>query len=132
MRRVAQEKHPPVPEALHALAAEGVDADPFERERSRFTQHGTNAGDDAVGLLLDIRIGIPTKLEVDAPDIVGLPMQQHRLVRVEGRVEPEPALGREIGLHLHVGDEEAVAEYLSRYLQPQHAPDRTARPVRRN
>ncbi|NJD33699.1 MAG: hypothetical protein FIA96_02480, partial [Betaproteobacteria bacterium] len=43
-------------------------------------------------------------LQVDAPDVVGLPVQQRRLVRVERRVEPEPPLGREVRLHPDVGD----------------------------
>jgi hypothetical protein len=39
-------------------------------------------------------------------------VQQHALAAVEGRVEPEPAFGREGGLHHHVGDQEAVLEEL--------------------
>ena len=53
-----------------------------------------HARDDLLGLALLGRIGVPAELEVDAPDAVGLPVQQHALARMEGRVEPEPALGR--------------------------------------
>ena len=28
------------------------------------------------------------------------------------RIEPEPALGREVGLHFHVRDQKAIAKYL--------------------
>jgi hypothetical protein len=41
--------------------------------------------------------------------------------RMEGRVEPEPALGGEIGLHHHVGDQEAVLEELAGELGAHHA-----------
>ncbi|EWG99721.1 hypothetical protein Q427_23380 [Halomonas sp. BC04] len=40
-------------------------------------------------------------------------MQQHRLVGMEGRVEPEPALGGKVGFHDHVGDQEVVLEDLA-------------------
>jgi hypothetical protein len=46
---------------------------------------------------------------------------------VEGGVEPEPALGlagrEQVGLHHHVGDQEAVAEDLAFHVQAQHAAD---------
>ena len=64
------------------------------------------------GLLLGLGVGVPAELEVDAPHAVGLLVQQHALVRVERRVEPEPALGRKVRrVHAHVGDQEAVAEH---------------------
>ena len=51
----------------------------------------------ALGLPLRVRIGVGAELKVDAPDVVGLLVQQRRLAVMEGRVEPEPALGREVG-----------------------------------
>src|SRR5215471_20907636 len=45
------------------------------------------------------------------------------------RIEPEPALGREIRFHLDVRDEKTVAEHLTLRLQPQHAPHGAARTV---
>ena len=75
---------------------------------------------DLLRLLLLLGVGIPAELEVDAPDVVRLAVQQHALARVEGRVEPEPALGGEIGRHLHVGDQEAVLEDAALALQAQH------------
>ena len=84
---------------------------------------------DLLRLPLLVRVGIPAELEVDAPDVVGLPVQQHRLVRVERRVEPEPALGREVRLHQDVGDQEAVAEHLPFRFESQHAAHGAARTV---
>ena len=66
----------------------------------RCAEQRLHARDDALGLLLLVRVGVPAELEVDAPDVVGLPVQQHALARVERRVEPEPALGRHVVLHL--------------------------------
>jgi hypothetical protein len=43
------------------------------------------------------------------------------LAAVEGRVEPEPAFGREGGLHHHVGDQEAVLEELPDEIRAHHA-----------
>ena len=45
------------------------------------------------------------------------------------RLEPEPPFGREIGGHLHVGDQEIVLEDPPLEPQPQHPPQRAARPV---
>jgi len=56
-------------------------------------------------------------------------MQQHRLIGMERWVEPEPALGREVGLHHHVGDQEAVHEDLALDVEAEHAADRAARAV---
>ncbi len=53
-------------------------------------------------------------------------MQQYRLPGVEGRIEPEPALGGKLGLHHHVGDEEAIHEDLAFDVQTEHATYRTA------
>ncbi len=113
MGAVAREQHAAVAERRHAQAGEGVDADPFQLELGVLAEQRLHARDDALGLALGHRVGVPAELEVDAPDPVGLAVQQHGLVRVEGRVEPEPALGGEVGLHAHVGDQEAVAEGLA-------------------
>ena len=75
-------------------------------------EHRAQPRHDPLGLPLLVRIGVPAELEVDAPDVVGLAVQQRRLVRMERRIEPEPALGREIRFHVDVGDQEAVAEHL--------------------
>ena len=116
-------------EVVHAPALEGVDADPFELELALVAQHRLDARNHLFGLLLFLRVGIPTELEIDAEDVVGLAVQQHRLVAVEGWVEPEPAFGREIRLHHHIGDEEAIHEDLAFDVQPEHGADRAARAV---
>ncbi len=76
-----------------------------------------------------VRIGIPAELEIDSPDIVGLPVQQHALVAMERRIEPEPALGGEAGLHLDVGDQEAVLETAAVAFQAEQTAQRRARAV---
>ncbi|GAB1458460.1 hypothetical protein MASR2M50_02340 [Thauera sp.] len=116
-------------EAVHAAALEGVHADPLELELALIADHRLDARDHVLGLLLLLRVGLPAELEVDAEDVVGLAVQQHRLVGVEGRVEPEPALGGEVRLHDHVGDQEAVHEDLAVDVQPEHGADRAARTV---
>jgi hypothetical protein len=72
VRRIAHEQHAAVVELVHAPALEGVDADPFQLEFAVIAQHGLDARDDVLGLLLLLRVGIPAELEVDAPDVVGL------------------------------------------------------------
>ena len=111
VRGVAGEDHRAVDEALQAPALEGVDADPLELERPVLAEHRLQARADALGLALLDRVGVPAELEVDAPDVVGLLVQQGRLAGVERRVEPEPALGRVVGRHLDVGDQEPVLEH---------------------
>ena len=130
VRRIAHKQHAVVVEPAHAAALEGVDADPFQLKLALVAQHGLDAGDDVFGLFLGLGVGIPAQLKVDAPDVVGLLVQQHRLVAVEGRVKPEPALGRVVGLHDHVGNQEAVHENFALNVQPQHGANGRARAVR--
>ena len=129
MRRVAGEQQAAVTEFLHAPALERVDARPLDLELRVGSEHGAKTRQDALRLLFQLGIGVPPELEVDAPDVVGLPMQQHRLVRMERRVEPEPPLGRKIRLHVNVGDEKAVAKRLPFEVETQHVAHRTARAV---
>src|SRR6185437_13347087 len=98
--------------AIHALARERIDTDPLELELRVLAQQRLHARNDALGLLLLVWIGIPAELEIDSPDVVGLHVQKDRLIAMERWIEPEPALGGEVGLHPHVGDQEAVAEHL--------------------
>ena len=113
MGGIAQEQGAAVAEPLQPAAAEGVDADPFQLERHVRAEHGAHPGAHPLGVRFGLGVAVPAELEIDAPDIVGLAVQQHRAAAMEGRVEPEPALGREVGLHHHVGDQEAVAEHLA-------------------
>ena len=45
------------------------------------------------------------------------------------RIEPEPALGRKLALHVHVGDQESVAEHLAFPLETHQIAQRAARAV---
>ncbi|EGX99581.1 hypothetical protein AZA_38742 [Nitrospirillum viridazoti Y2] len=123
MGAVAGEDHPPVPEARQPPALEGVDGGPDQAEGT-LTHHGADPGNDALRPHFLRRIGVGTQLQVDAVDVVGLLVQQGGLAAVEGRFEPEPALRREIGLHLHIGDEEAFLEGLAGEVQAQQATHR--------
>ncbi|NDF49170.1 MAG: hypothetical protein EB116_03630 [Betaproteobacteria bacterium] len=76
-------------------------------------EHGLNTRDHPLRHFFCFRICIPTKLKVDAPNFIGLSMQQDRLVPMKGRVKPKPALCREISLHDHVGDQESVGKHLA-------------------
>ena len=60
-------------------------------------------------------------LEVEPPHVVGLGVQQRRAPAVERRVEPEPALGRPLHLHLDVADQELVVEHAALEAEP-HQP----------
>ncbi|CFE03373.1 Uncharacterised protein [Bordetella pertussis] len=127
--RIAGEHHAPMAEMVHALAGEGVDAHPLQFEVGVRAQQGADARQHVLGLDGLDRVGVPAQLEIDAPDIVGLHVQQDRLIGVEGRVEPEPALSGIIGRHLHVGDQEAVLEYPAMGFQVQQLAHRRARAV---
>ena len=118
-----------VGKAVHAAALEGVNTDPLQFKLAVIAQHGFDARDDVFGLFLFFRIGLPTQLEVDAKHVVGLAVQQHRLPGMEWRVKPEPALGRKVRLHHHVGNQEAVHENLAVNLQVQQAADAAARAI---
>ncbi|KAI1690661.1 hypothetical protein Ddc_24800 [Ditylenchus destructor] len=118
--RVAREQHAAVAEAVLRMQAKvytlaqtssmsGTAPSPPAAIEALAHQRA-HARQDALGLLLQLGIGVPAELEVDAPHAVGLAMQQHALAGVKGRVEPEPALGGEGRAHAHVGDEEAVLE----------------------
>ena len=51
------------------------------------------------GCLFRAGIGIQAQLEIDSPHVIRLTMQQHRLIAVKRRIEPEPALSREVRFH---------------------------------
>ena len=69
------------------------------------------------------------ELQIDAPDIVGLLVQQRRTPGMKRRIEPEPALGRKRRGHLDVGDQELVLEHLAGKFRADHLPQRRARAV---
>ena len=129
MSAVAGEQHAPVAESRHAQAREGVDARPHELELGLLAEQRPHARKNAFRFALGDGIGVPAQLEVDAPDVVRLPVQEHRLVGMEGRVEPEPAFGREICLHLHIGDQEAIAKRLTLALVAERLADEASSAV---
>ena len=92
MRGIAGEQHASVAEALQAARLEAVEADPLEGEIDVLAQHGAHAAGDVVRLHLLVAVGLGADLEVEAPHVLGLAVQQRRAPAVEGRVEPEPAL----------------------------------------
>ena len=121
VRRVAHEDHAAMAEVVDAAARKLVHRHPLQLELGVRAQHGLDAGNDLFGLLFFSRVAVPAQLEVDAPDVVALFVQQHALVAVKRWVEPEPALGREVGLHDHVGNQEAVLEEVAGEVGTDHA-----------
>ena len=69
------------------------------------------------------------ELEIDAPDVIGLAVQQRRVVAMERRIEPEPALRRKVRRHVNIGDEETVVKHLAFALHAEHGADRALRAV---
>ncbi len=131
MGGVAGEDDPTLHEALEPPTLEGVDRDPVELEFP-VPEHARDARDDVLGLLFFARVGIGAEPQIDAPDAVGLLVQQRRAAGMEGRVEPEPAL-RWVGFrHAHVRDQEALLERLAHEIESQHGAGRRARAVGRH
>ena len=121
MRAVARKEHPAVSKLFHTPTLERVDGGPFELVFRPLAQHGIHAGADILGLQFLGAVNVPPQLEIDPPDIVGLLVEKRRRAAVfEGRLEPEPAFGREIGLHLHVSDQEIILEHAALKAQTQH------------
>ena len=71
------------------------------------------------------------QLVVDAPDVVGLLVDQDRPAGIAGRLEEGAPLGREVVLHADVGDDVAALEVLAGQAQPHHAAQRASRAVGR-
>ena len=123
MRRIARKDHASVAELLHALARERVDTDPVQGELRVRPEQFANSRNHFLRRFLDLGIRIPSELEIDAPDVVRLHVQQHRLIAMKRRIKPEPALGRKFRLHPDVGNQEAVAKQSPLALQPHVPPD---------
>src|SRR3546814_3673193 len=79
VRGIAGKENALMPKPIHAFAGKGIDADPLQFELRVGAQQGAYAWNDVFRLDLFHRVGIPAQLEVYAPDIVGLTVQQHRL-----------------------------------------------------
>ena len=121
MRGIAGKDNPVMAEFFHPPTLKAVDADPFQIE-VHIAQHRLQTQDHALGLFLGLLVDIRPKLQVDAPDPVGLLVQQRGLAGIEGRVEPEPPLGREIGLHDHIRDQEIILEHAPHEIEAQQLP----------
>ena len=91
--------------------------------------HLCDARDDPVGLAFDLWIGLPSELQVDPVNVVGLLVQQGRLPGVKGRLKPEPAFGREIRRRLDIGDQKAFLEQLAIEIEPHQAAHRAFRAI---
>ena len=125
MRGVARKSHAAMDELVHAAALELVERDPLEIELV-VAEHARDPRPHVFGPLLDCRIGVRMQLQVDAPDVVGLLVQQRRAAGMKRRVEPEPALGRKGRGHLDVGDQELILEHLPCEFRAHHLPQRRA------
>ena len=110
MRAVAGKDDVPMDEARHASTLEGVDAVPLAFEGDVGPEQAADQRLDILRLDARLPVDVPAELKIEPPDVVGLFVEQRRLPAVERRVEPEPALGREITLHANVGDEEIILE----------------------
>ena len=113
MRRIAGEDHAAVHVAVERAALESVHGSPDELEPRSRAEHCAQARHHTLGLPFLLDVGIRAELQIDAPHIVGLPVQQCGLTAVERRLEPEPPLRRKVGLHAHVGDQEFLGEHFS-------------------
>ena len=92
-------------------------------------EHLAQAAVDIGRLLLFLGIGVAAELDIDADDIVGLAMQQYRIGRMKGWVEPEAPLLGQLALEADIGDQELVAEDLAFIGQSHQVANRTAHPV---
>ncbi len=132
MRRVAGEQHIAVTKAVHPQTRECIDAHPLQLELRIRAEQRTYTRNHAFWRFFEHGVRIPAKLEIDAPHIVRLAMQQHRLIRMKRRIEPEPALDGKVRFHLDVGDQEAVIERAAVGVEPHQFANRTVRAVRRH
>ena len=76
-------------------------------------------------------VGVPAELQVDAPDVVGLLVQQRRLAGVERRVEPEPALGGKSAVILTSAIRNRSSNASPSKVEAEHAPQRSSARRRR-
>uniref|UniRef100_UPI0013D4D486 hypothetical protein n=1 Tax=Enterobacter hormaechei TaxID=158836 RepID=UPI0013D4D486 len=72
---VAGEDHPVVDELPEPATLKRVNGDPFQREIT-MAEHAPDTGDDVIGLTLGLDVGVAAELQIDAPDIVRLLVQE--------------------------------------------------------
>ena len=117
-------------EFFHAAAFERVQAHPLVVEFKIGTQKSPDFGVYILFLHHLLAVDIPAHLEIDAPDVVGLLVDQRGLSGIERRVEPEAPDRGEVRFHAYVGNQEVVLEYPAYEIQSQGLPYRAAMPVR--
>lgn len=76
MRAVSGEHHRSMHEASQPAATEGIDADPFKFEIDIVAEHPAQPGRHALRLALQHWVCIRPQLEIDAPDIIRLFVDQ--------------------------------------------------------
>ena len=128
MRGIADEDHAAMHEAVEPAAIEGVDRNPFSSKSCAASTLSSRARTRS-GSCSASGVGVGAKLQIDAPDVVGLAMHQRRLAGMERRREPETALGRKIRRHVHIGDEEFVLEGDAGKVESEERRDGRARAV---
>src|SRR6266851_1837322 len=128
MRGITGKDHVAVDEFFHPPALELVERYPFEIELV-VPEHARDAWPHILRQLFESGIRIPIELQVNAPDVVRLPVQERRPSGVKRWVEPEPALGRKFRRHLDVGDQELILEYFPCEFGAHHLPQRRPRAV---
>ncbi|MPL98953.1 hypothetical protein SDC9_45165 [bioreactor metagenome] len=132
MGTVADEDHRALAVVLERQRVGRIDRPPFKLPRARMADLGQHRGDAVAHDVLAHCLGrvlVIAKLIVDAPDVVGLAVNEHRRAGPAGRVEKRAADRRIVVLHLHVGDDIAALEILPLQAQAKLAAHRAARPV---
>ncbi len=108
MRRIADEEHAAMPEAVEQVVAVAVRPDPHELELHVRPELLAQPRARHFGLADVGRVAVFGHLVVDAPHAVGHQVLPHAAAFVEGRIDPGPALGRQRLLEAHVADAPAV------------------------
>ena len=126
MRGVTGENHAAVDETVHAATLEFVERDPFEIELV-VAEHAREARTHILRQFLGRRIRIAVELQVDAPDIVRLLVQQRRPPGMKRRIEPEPAFRRKFRSHPDIGDQELILEHLADEFRAHHLAQATTK-----
>ncbi len=80
---VARENDTAMAEPFHAATLKRIDRYPFQLEIDISAQHCLKAGHNVFGLLFFFLVDVPAQLQINAPDPVGLLVQQGRLPAVE-------------------------------------------------
>src|SRR5579872_2553257 len=110
MRGIAGKEHTALAESLEPAALKTIDADPNQLEGLIRAEHRPKTWENPLRAAFELGIGVTAELEIDAPNLVRLGVDEGRTAAIEGRVEPKAPLGGEPGVHLDIGDEKPVLE----------------------